>query len=221
MNTEQLFDNWALRGKAEGMEREHHPRALQALEQLPLLPDQRVLDLGCGNGWATRWLADATAPGGRAVGVDLSAEMLARARAADDSGRTSFVRAPFDGLPEPDRSFDAAFSMEAIYYAKPLEAALKEIARVLRPGGFVMLCMDFFQENPHCHDWPEIVGVFMDLRSEDEWSAALAGAGFDVRRTFRCLDPRPVSPDLSAEERGAREHFRREVGSLALLAERR
>ena len=220
MNTEQLFDSWALRGKAEGMEREHQPRALQALEALPLQAGQRILDLGCGNGWATRWLAEATSPGGSAMGIDLSAEMLARARAADTSGRTHFVRAPFDGIPSPDASFDAAFSMEAIYYARPVEAALAEIARVLRPGAHLMLCMDFFQENPHCHRWPELVGVFMDLRSEPEWAEALAGAGFSLQRSFRCLDERPAEADMPPEARAARNHFRTEIGSLALLAVR-
>ena len=52
--TARLFDQWALNGRAEGMERGHEARAIQALEAMPIKLDDKLLDLGCGNGWARR-----------------------------------------------------------------------------------------------------------------------------------------------------------------------
>ena len=69
-----LFDDWARRGRAEGMERGHLPRARTALESVAVQPSERVLDLGCGNGWATRLLRARAAS---ACGVDAAAEMIA------------------------------------------------------------------------------------------------------------------------------------------------
>ena len=195
--TQELFDDWARRGRDSGMEEGHFPRAEQALEMMPVLPGHKVLDLGCGNGWATRWLRQCTGPRGLAMGIDIAPEMIDKACCLSGAAKAlDFKVAAFEALPFADASYDHAFSMEALYYAPDLSIALLEIARVLKPQGTLCFCTDFYQENPHCHDWPAAMNIPMQLLSEKGWCQRFEGAGFKVLETMRCLDSRPVDPEL-------------------------
>ena len=215
--TQQLFEHWAENGRAEGMERGHSTRAAVALERIPLKDGDRVLDLGCGNGWATRWLRAQLGPSGTAVGTDVADAMLARAetQSANLKG-VSFRNAAFEELPWEDNTFDHAFSMEAIYYAPDVPAALRSIRRVLRPGGTFTICIDFFEENPYSAPWPEMLDIEMKRLSQEGWVKAFKQAGFVVDEAFRCFDPRPVEDDLPEWEREERVDFRTNIGSLAV-----
>ena len=213
-----FFDGWALDGHAERMERGHSARALEALQSMSLEPGQRALDLGCGNGWASRWIYNRVQDkGGRVVGVDLATEMLVRARDAS-TGITgiSYEAADFLNMPFQKESFDQVFSMEAIYYVHDVPAVLLEIGRVLKPGGEITLCMDYFAENPYCLGWPEMVGLPMQLFSDSGWKKLLQDAGFLEARTFRCFDARPIPDELSEKEAKELRHFREEIGSLTV-----
>ena len=215
--TQQLFDKWALSGRAEGMERGHWNRALQALEAMPIEEGDRLLDLGCGNGWATRWLRERAGTDGRVSGTDVAPAMLERARTQSAAiPGIDFVEAAFDELPWPQHSFDHAFSMEALYYAPDVVAALRSIRRVLRPGGTLTMCIDFFEENPYSAPWPALLDIEMKRLSEEDWAAAFEQAGFVVEARFRCFDSRPVDPELSAEEQREILDFRQQIGSLTV-----
>ena len=217
--TRALFDDWAGRGRAEGMERGHRVRAEQALQCIPIAAGDRLLDLGCGNGWGARWMRAAAGPSGSAVGIDVASEMLDRARSQSEGiGGLEFERAAFDELPWDDDSFDHAFSMEALYYAPDIGSALSSVSRVLRPGGTLTMCIDFYEENPYSAPWPAQLGVSMHRLSEVQWKAAFEAAGFRVVACFRCLDPRPADPELPEDERAEVEDFRRRIGSLGLRA---
>jgi ubiquinone/menaquinone biosynthesis C-methylase UbiE len=216
--TAALFDDWARAGRAEGMEQGHRPRALQALEDMPIKLGDKLLDLGCGNGWATKWLKERAGNFGAAVGVDGSPAMVARAKELHTRYGLSFRHSSFESLIWKDRFFHHVFSMEALYYAADLGVALEEAARVLAEGGTLTVCTDFYEENPHCHGWPELMGVPMTLLSEAEWAAALEDAGLVVERSWRCLDARPAPEDKSAEEQAEIDDFRQNIGSLAVRA---
>ncbi len=206
--TAALFDDWARNGRAEGMERGHKPRAIQALEDMPIDLGDKLLDLGCGNGWATLWLREKAGNFGAAVGVDAAPEMVARAKAAHGTHYgLSFRQASFDKLVWKDAFFNHAFSMEALYYAIDLGAALTEVWRVIKPGGTLTVCTDFYEENPECHGWPEVMGIPMTMLSEAGWSQALQDAGFVVERSWRCLDRRADVTDT--------------IGSLAVRGRKR
>lgn len=169
----EVFDEWACSGRAEGMEQGHGQTAGPLLASLPIHAGTRFLDLGCGNGWAARFAHDR---GADAAGIDASPEMVRRARSLAAGVR--FDAGDFAHLPYPDDHFDLAWSMEALYYAGDPDTVLREVLRVLRPGGALHVVIDHYRENVASHDWPETTGVPMVLRSEPEWSAALAAAGY-------------------------------------------
>ncbi|MEC7583601.1 MAG: methyltransferase domain-containing protein, partial [Planctomycetota bacterium] len=148
-----------------------------------------------------------------------SADMVAKALAIGGPC-VGFARGHFEALPFRDACFAEIFSMEAIYYAVDLDAALAEIHRVLRPGGRVYLALDYFRENAYSHSWPEDLDVAMQLLGEAEWQQRLEQHGFAVEDRFRCLDPRPAPADASDERRREIEDFRGKIGSLALIAQR-
>lgn len=112
-----------------------------AIRALDLEPDSRVLDVGCGTGAAVLRLA-AIAPAGRACGIDISPEMIARARRKVPPGwadRVEFRCAPSDALPYGDATFDHVLCTNSFHhYPDPLRA-LGEMARVLVPGGQVVI----------------------------------------------------------------------------------
>jgi SAM-dependent methyltransferase len=99
----------------------------------------RLLDCGCGPGSITVDLAHAVTPG-EAIGIDLREEALRHGRSlARDRGiaNVTFQVANVYQLPFPDASFDAAFACAVLQHlASPLEA-LKEMRRILEPGGVI------------------------------------------------------------------------------------
>src|SRR5580658_1271245 len=78
------FNEWAEAGRGEEMENHHISITQQTLALMKLKPGERVLDLGCGAGWASRLLAQAVSSAdkpGQVIGLDVSDEMIRRARA--------------------------------------------------------------------------------------------------------------------------------------------
>ena len=188
-----VFDDWARRGRAEGMERGHGPAARQAFERLRVGAGTRYLDIGCGSGYTVRWAA-AVAPDVQALGIDVSPEMIEQAsRASSEHANASFRCATFPIADLADATFDAVFSMEVFYYLEDLDAGLRDVRRLLTPGGRFACIVDFYRENTASHAWPAELGLTLDLRSAAEWAAAFEGAGLRVIEQAR-LHP-PLAPD--------------------------
>jgi len=105
-----------------------------------LRPGERVLDLGSGGGIDVIMSARRVGPTGRAIGLDMTDEMLALAtRNARDAGvdNVEFIRGTIEAIPLPADSVDVVISNCVINLAADKGAVLAEIARVLRPGGRV------------------------------------------------------------------------------------
>jgi len=95
----------------------------------------RVLDLGCGEGDFTVWLAEA---GARVLGVDVAEAALRRARRRHPG--VEFELAPIDGeLPVPDASYDVVWASEVIEHVADTGRWLSEVRRVLAPGGRLLV----------------------------------------------------------------------------------
>jgi SAM-dependent methyltransferase len=102
-----------------------------------LRPNMRVLDCGCGPGPVTLGLAEAVAPG-ETVGIDTDPRQIAAATALALEGGVSNVRFELGSiyeLPFPDASFEAAYAQSVLLHLSDPLAALKELRRVLKPGG--------------------------------------------------------------------------------------
>jgi arsenite methyltransferase len=186
----RTFDQWASVGLDAEMEHEHGDVVRQVLPRLAVRAGEQILDLGCGNGWATRLLAR-SAPGTAAIGVDVAAAMVARAEERHSlTIRARYEVAAFESLPFPDARFDRAFSMEALYYAVDLPRALGEARRVLKPGAPLDAIVDYYKESPHTASWTCFFGVPVHWLSRDEWRAAFEQAGFGEVRFERVVDSR-------------------------------
>lgn len=104
-----------------------------AFEALELTANDRLLDVGCGTGAASRRAATVAA---YVVGIDLSSEMLRQASLlAGGLDKVGFVRAEAEALPFADASFAAAICTNSVHHYPEPARAVQEIVRVLAPGG--------------------------------------------------------------------------------------
>ncbi len=103
-------------------------------------PGERALDIGCGPGLTTEALALAVGVGGSVTGVDIAPPMLSIAqRRCAQLPQVSFGMADVTKLPYADASFDVALASQVYEYVENIDGALKELARVIRPGGRALL----------------------------------------------------------------------------------
>lgn len=109
------------------------------LAGLALHPGATVIDVGCGPGNFTGLFGTAVGQNGVVVGVDASHPMLRRATIHNPGPNMAYLRADAQNLPFADRSADAAACLMALYLIERPFKALDEIARVLRPGGRVVI----------------------------------------------------------------------------------
>jgi SAM-dependent methyltransferase len=126
------------------------PLGRRALAALAPCPGESVLDIGCGGGETALELAQAVAPDGTVVGIDLSAAVLAFAqRAGQGYERLRYVQADAQEFPFEPASFDAAFSRFGVMFFADPTAAFCNIRRSLKPNGrLAFVCWRALEENP-------------------------------------------------------------------------
>lgn len=130
-------------------------------------PGETLLDLGCGAGLDLYLYAQKVGPTGKLFGLDLSAGMLEKARenlAAVQISNVEWLQAPADAIPLPDNSVDIV-TANGIYNLSPdKDAVMREVARVLKPGGRTIFAEIVLQsELPHevrreLNDWFRCIG---------------------------------------------------------------
>lgn len=105
------------------------------LGRLALRPGEAVLDIGSGPGFLCIQMAEAVGPSGRVKGIDISPQMVARARARTDHSWVEYAEGDATALPEADGSYDVVVSTQVAEYLADIGEFCTELRRILRPGG--------------------------------------------------------------------------------------
>lgn len=151
-----------------------------------LRPGEVVVDLGSGGGLDVFLAAKKVGATGKAIGIDMTPEMLKRARAnAKQQGLSNveFYESTIDNLPLPDRSVDCVISNCVINLASDKQAVFNEVARILKSGGRVAVS-DIALKKPLP---PEVgsdllayIGCIAGAMPIDDYVAGLKAAGFSA-----------------------------------------
>lgn len=217
------FNEWAEAGKGEEMEHHHISITGQTLERMGLKAGDRVLDLGCGAGWASRLLArkvaDAANPG-QVVGLDISDEMVRRARAASrDFDNVMFVVGAADQIPWEENFFTHVLSVESFYYYPDQDRVLNDLFRVMAPQGRLFVLINLYKDNPYSLRWVEELKVPVHARSEAEYVELLKAHAFEDVRAERIPDLTPTPDEYSGrwfKDAAELRDFKR-IGALLLM----
>ena len=133
---------WAGRILVRGMNRDHGPMTDWALSQLSVQDSRALLDIGCGGGGALLRLSE-LAPQAELHGIDYSPQSLSVAartnRRLIDQGRVLLLEADVSSLPYDDGRFDLVVAINSHYFWTDLAGNLREVRRVLQPGGTIAL----------------------------------------------------------------------------------
>lgn len=118
---------------------------------LPALTDKYVVDLGCGFGWAARWMRQQGA--GAVLGIDLSSRMIERARAETTDPAITYRIADLETLDLPENTFGLAYSALAFHYIADFHRLMKVIHHALIPGGDLVFTIEhpIFMAASHPH----------------------------------------------------------------------
>jgi SAM-dependent methyltransferase len=165
------------------MNREHGP--LRAWGFAHIQVGRSVLDVGCGAGAALHELAERY-PRAALTGCDISPLAVETATALNESfvknGRMRFLRCGVPDLPFPDGAFDTVFSVESLYFWPDQLAGLREIRRVLAPGGYFMTALEMVGGMMEERQLAIVEHLKMVCPTRDELRGLLNGAGFaDVK----------------------------------------
>lgn len=150
------------------------PMRAEALKMLDLQGEERVLDVGCGTGFGTEGLLAYTDD---VYGVDQSPHQLAKAQERLDNGvDADFSMGDAENLPFPTDTFDAAWSSGSIeYWPSPVQG-LREMRRVVKPGGKVMVVGPNYPDSRIGRRVADAIMLFYDV---DEADQMFRDAGFE------------------------------------------
>ena len=182
-----VFDEWAESGKDLGMET-GHADAVEEMLEFSLKERSEIgeqfsfLDLGCGNGWATRNVYREPLCN-RAVGVDGANKMIINARSRGLGEH--YVHADLATY-DPKEKFDLIHSMEFVYYlADPEELIHRIVNSWLNEGGRLIFGLDFYFENTESHTWPKKLNIPMFMLKETEWINLFKATGLKEVTSWR------------------------------------
>jgi len=170
------------RSMVRGWNRSHATLQDWGLQQAAAPKNGVMLDIGCGGGRTVSRLS-AMAPAGRVVGLDISAASVAVSRETNasgiESGRVQILQGSVAALPFPSGVFDMVTAVETHYYWPDLAANVKEVLRVLKPGGTFVLIAEAYKGGP----LRLLYGILMPLigaalLSDAEHRDLLTEAGF-------------------------------------------
>jgi ubiquinone/menaquinone biosynthesis C-methylase UbiE len=145
---------WLGRRVARAMNVSHARLTEWGLSHVRIEPGWHILDIGCGGGRTIRSMA-ALATAGRINGIDYSPASVDVAREKNTdliaSGRVAIQQASVSSLPFPDASFDLVTAVETHYYWPDLVHDCREVLRVAKPGGRIVMIAEAYRGRPM--DW--------------------------------------------------------------------
>jgi ubiquinone/menaquinone biosynthesis C-methylase UbiE len=191
------LDEATVRGIAEVLEiRGRHPQqvAIRAayLDALGDVVGQEVLEIGCGTGPVARDLAMRVGPGGHVTGIDptrVLIDVAERIRAERGIENATFAVADGRSLPYPDASFDLTAAVTVLCHLPEREAVLREMARVTRPGGTVLIVDGEYAANQIQHPDPELTA-----RVIQGWRAGSIDDPYLMRRIVTFVQAAGLEP---------------------------
>ena len=157
----EFFEGYNQLGRSvEGLAGAAEWPALRAM--LPNMRNLKIVDLGCGFGWFCRWAREQGAA--QVLGLDVSENMLARAKAATLDAAITYERADMERLDLPEANFDLAYSSLALHYIEDVAELLANVYRALVPGGHLV----FSTEHP-VYTAPTNPGWLIDAQGRKTW----------------------------------------------------
>ncbi len=231
--TQNIYDNdtffagyAAMPRSVEGLAGAAEWPAMRAL--LPDLKGKRVVDLGCGFGWFCRFAREQGAAS--VLGLDVSENMLARARETTKDPNVDYQRADLEALSIKDGDFDFAYSSLALHYIVRLDAVFATVHRALKPGARFVFSIEhpiymaprhpgwmktgegetvwplnaYLEEGPRETDWLA-KGVIKQHRTIGTTIGLLQRAGFALRHLEEWG---PTQEQIAAHPEYARERER-------------
>jgi SAM-dependent methyltransferase len=163
------------------------PLARELVASAHLVPGERVLDVACGTGVVTRLAAERVGAAGVVAGLDVNADMLKVARSASAAFPIEWHESSAESMPLPDDAFDVVLCQMGLQFVPDKVAALREMRRVARPGGRVLVNLPapnaFFDalENVMARHVPggaAFVGKVFSLHDTAEIERLFHAAGF-------------------------------------------
>lgn len=148
------------------------------VDSLAPQPGERLLEVGSGSGVICRLVAPHVAPGGEVVGLDISPQFTTVAReyaaGAELGHLTRFETGQAEDLPYPQDSFAGAFALRLLMHAADPDLVVRELARVVRPGGRLVLADWDFGTVAVSHPDRELTRRILNWRTDhhggDDWS---------------------------------------------------
>lgn len=189
------FNLWAEKGLGESMEVDHLWFTEETLSRMSISSSDRILDLGCGEGWASRLIAARLGNPCPVVGLDVADEMVRRARIKSGQfANLAFLCASAEHIPCPEKFFTKVLSVSAFYYFDNQERVLREILRVVEPAGRLFLLIGLYKDLPNWLDSARALRVPVHVHSSDEYMLMLRSAGWtDVQAQEFVRPPKPGS----------------------------
>jgi len=222
---QQEFNQWAERGDGATMENHHLDITEKTIRLMNLRPGERVLDLGCGSGWASRLLARLVADGpdgfGQVVGLDISDEMVRLARAESrDFENILYVWGSAAKIPWEENFFDKVLSVESFYYYPDQDRALSELFRVMAPHGRLFILINLYKDNPYSLQWVPKLKVPVHVRSAAEYVDLLKQHAFENVEYRQIPDDTPTAENYKTTSFHCLDDLKafKRVGALLLTA---
>lgn len=219
---QQEFNQWAAAGRGDEMEDHHSDITDQTLALMDIRPQDRILDLGCGTGWATRRMAR-IAVHGEVVGLDVADEMLRRAELASSAFKNvRYVWGSAESIAEADNAFSKVLSVESFYYYADQGKALDELRRVMASGAKLFILINLYKDNHYSLRWVAELKVPVQALSEAEYKTLLGKHGFINVEARRIPDRSPTPETYSGKWFKNAEELRdfKRIGALLLIAEK-